>query len=154
MLELPGGYVMVSEADTDLALAAVTYLPEAYAFTAGVGTAYGETVSVRWAIGPDEAVARAYLARHRGAFVTAVERCPTDDGFSVSWWTDEPTTGRVEYGATPALGESAAVVTASTQHSLLLPASARYFQVVAVDSHGDETVADMAGSPYPVCESP
>jgi len=81
-----------------------------------------------------------------------VERCPGENGFSVSWRTDEPTTGRIEYGETEELGEEIPITEAGTHHTVSLPPEARHFQIVAIDRHGDETLADLDEDPYPVCE--
>ncbi len=76
----------------------------------------------------------------------------TDDGATIRFTTSEPTTGRVDFGPTAALGSSASDATLSTTHQLAIGPFAEcgrgYFRVGATDAYGNATSADRQGQPF------
>lgn len=76
----------------------------------------------------------------------------TDESAVVRWSTSEPTTGRVDWGTTSALGSTVSDTTLSTSHALTLRPLAEcghlYFRVFSTDAYGNTTVRDVGGSPY------
>ncbi len=98
------------------------------------------------------------------SFATAVADCAapdlsgvqvaslTDDSVVVMWTTSEPTTGRVDWGATVALGSTVSDSSLSTTHSLVLQPLAEcghfYFRVFSTDAYGNATTMDVAGAPF------
>jgi hypothetical protein len=76
----------------------------------------------------------------------------TDTSAIVRWTSSEPTTGRVEWGNTPSLGNVVSDETLSTTHASTLSPLEEcgrfYFRVVATDARGNTSVKDGAGSPY------
>ena len=97
----------------------------------------GESLRVLWAIG-----LHSYLAVHRGAFITEVNHCASDAGFALSGRTDESSTARVEYGPNTDLGEALLIPLPQTWHTASLPDTARYFRIVAIDQHGDDSASE------------
>ncbi len=70
----------------------------------------------------------------------------TETGATISWKTDEPTTGQVEYGETDKYGSKTAEDTKlSTSHSVTLtgldPGTTYYFKVISKDASGNEATA-------------
>ncbi len=67
----------------------------------------------------------------------------TEASATISWSTNEPTVGTVEYGASTAYGKMAPLATSSTSHILnlsgLAPGTSYHFRVKAVDAGGNET---------------
>lgn len=63
---------------------------------------------------------------------------PTTQQLQVDWTTDRPTTGRVDYGATEAYGNSQADPTSAQEHSVVIsgvqPDTLYHFRVVATDA--------------------
>lgn len=76
----------------------------------------------------------------------------TDESAVVRWNTSEPAIGKVDWGATPALGNTVAEGTLATAHALTLAPLTEcgrlYFRVTATDAHGNSRVADASGSPF------
>ena len=76
----------------------------------------------------------------------------TDLQADVFWTTAESTTGWVEWGATPALGNQVSSGNTGTSHGVTLgtfQACGRiYFRVVATDPFGNVSTADSAGAPF------
>ncbi|MPZ26525.1 MAG: hypothetical protein GEV12_08720 [Micromonosporaceae bacterium] len=87
---------------------------------------------------------------------------PSDTTAQVSWGTDEPTTGRVEYGPTSGYGSWSAVTPRSTGHRVTLaglsPGSTYHFRVVATDpaenvtTTGDRTFTTASANQGPVID--
>jgi Fibronectin type III domain. len=65
----------------------------------------------------------------------------TSNSATISWTTDEPTTGTINYGTTPVYGQVATATTLGTTHTVTLAgltASTNYqFQIVAKDAAGN-----------------
>lgn len=76
----------------------------------------------------------------------------TDDRAVVRWETQEPATGRVEWGTTPALGNTAQETSSATSHALTLGPIAEcgrvHFRIFATDARGNGSSADAAGVPF------
>jgi hypothetical protein len=76
----------------------------------------------------------------------------TDASAQVSWSTSENTTGQVEWGTTPSLGNVATSPSVSRLHSVVLGTFSDceriYFRVLADDLHGNSSVAEAAGEPF------
>jgi hypothetical protein len=76
----------------------------------------------------------------------------TDHDVTVNWTTSEPTTGIVEWGTTPALGEQASSTTLRTSHSVtigtVLECERVYFRVVSTDAYGHTSATDADGAPF------
>ncbi|MEM6671689.1 MAG: fibronectin type III domain-containing protein [Planctomycetota bacterium] len=82
---------------------------------------------------------------------------PSVQNVSFEWATDEPATGEVRYGLSPALGSSVFTAGSGYDHAItvtgLLPTSTYYFRLVSTDGLGQETVSDeivlttLSGSP-------
>ncbi len=78
----------------------------------------------------------------------------TDETAGIQWVTDETTTGEVQWGLTPALGNSvfSNVPPGSTSHSVsigpLLECGRVYFRVIATDRYGNVSISDAGGVPY------
>ncbi len=76
----------------------------------------------------------------------------TDSSVIVRWNTTEPTTGRVEWGLTAALGNTSVDNTVSGTHAAALNGlneCGRYsFRVISRDSFGNETILDNNGQPF------
>ncbi len=76
----------------------------------------------------------------------------TDTTATVSWTTSEPATGSVQWGTTPALGNSAASAGSQTNHSAAIvgfnECDRVYFQVTATDAYGNTGVADFGSDPF------
>jgi peroxiredoxin len=71
----------------------------------------------------------------------------TETGATIAWETDEPTTGKVEYGTTEAYGSTAPPdTTLSTSHSVTLtglaPGTTYYLRVTSTDAAGNEATAE------------
>jgi peroxiredoxin len=71
----------------------------------------------------------------------------TETGATISWETDKPTTGKVEYGTTEAYGSTAPLdAILSTWHSVTLtgldPGTAYYLRVTSTDAAGNEATAE------------
>jgi hypothetical protein len=75
-----------------------------------------------------------------------------DDSAVVYWTTSKPATGRVDWGATPALGNSVASSSLTPAHSLpvkpLSECGRVYFRVFSTDAYGNTASRDVAGSPF------
>ncbi len=76
----------------------------------------------------------------------------TDDGATIRFTTSEPTTGRVDFGPTAALGASASDATLATTHQLAIAPFAEcgrgYFRVSATDAYGNTSSLDRQGQPF------
>lgn len=76
----------------------------------------------------------------------------TDARATVRFTTDEPASVTVEWGTTPALGQSVSVATTATDHAVVLNrlngCSPGYIRVRATDSYGQATIADDLGEPH------
>jgi subtilisin family serine protease len=73
-------------------------------------------------------------------------------GATVTWTTNEPTSGTVRYGTTPALGLSRSETRLGTTHSVSLPslseATTYYYVVESADEAGNVTSASDQGEPF------
>jgi peroxiredoxin len=70
----------------------------------------------------------------------------TETGAIITWETDEPTTGKVDYGKTETYGsETAEDTSLSTSHSVTLtrldPNTTYYFKIISKDAAGNEITA-------------
>ena len=76
----------------------------------------------------------------------------TDEGASVRWNTSEPSSSRVDWGTTPALGNVVTDGTLKTFHELAIgpfnECGRIHFRVTSTDIHGNIRVGDANGSPY------
>ena len=76
----------------------------------------------------------------------------TDADAVITWSTSKPTTGYVEWGATPALGTVVASNGSNQSHNATIGPFAScgrvYFRVVATDEYGNTSVAEAEGSPF------
>jgi hypothetical protein len=76
----------------------------------------------------------------------------TEDGASISWTTSEPTTGYLDWGSTPALGNEVHRTFLTTNHSVdigpFTECERIYFRIVASDALDNTTIADAEGSPF------
>jgi hypothetical protein len=76
----------------------------------------------------------------------------TDNRFNVTWQTSEPATSVVEWGLTPALGQTVSQGSLVTGHSIALNqfdiCTEAYVRVRGTDAYGNESTADLAGQPY------
>jgi len=93
------------------------------------------------------------LADCSGAGTTFVQNASnTDDTATIQWSTTEATTGRVDWGPTPALGNSVNDSTLATSHSTNLgplnECGIYYFRITTTDAVGNSSVLDNHGSPY------
>ncbi|GFO54930.1 hypothetical protein GMSM_19370 [Geomonas sp. Red276] len=65
----------------------------------------------------------------------------TQNGATITWTTDEPTTGVISYGTTPFFGKTASDTTLSTSHTVTVTgldaATKQYFKVTATDNLGN-----------------
>ena len=70
----------------------------------------------------------------------------------IDWTTSEFTTGHIEWGTTPALGNQASSDVLKTDHYVTIGTFAEcgrvYFRVVATDAYGNVSTADSEGSPF------
>ncbi|MFN7964079.1 MAG: fibronectin type III domain-containing protein [Acidobacteriota bacterium] len=100
------------------------------------------------AISADSAVVDCAAAAPTSVRVTDL----TDASVVVRWNTSEPTTGRVEWGLSTALGNTSNDNTTSGDHAASLNGlneCARYFfRVISRDSFGNETILDNNGQPF------
>lgn len=75
----------------------------------------------------------------------------SDDSAVVRWTTSKPSSGRVDWGGTPALGQTASSAVLSTSHALTLKPLGEcgrfYFRVSSADAYGNTRVVDAAGAP-------
>jgi hypothetical protein len=76
----------------------------------------------------------------------------TEDGANISWTTSEPTTGYLDWGNTPALGNEVHRTYLTTSHNVDIGPFAEceriYFRIVASDALDNTGIADREGSPY------
>jgi hypothetical protein len=76
----------------------------------------------------------------------------TDANATVSWVTTKPTTGEVEWGTTPGLGNLASSTSLNTTHNVtigtLSDCDRIYFRVVATDAFGNTSAADAGDGPF------
>jgi hypothetical protein len=76
----------------------------------------------------------------------------TNARVSVSWNTDEGADSVLEWGSTPALGQTTSQSGLRSAHSLLLnqfqACEQVYFRIRGTDTHGNETIADDNGQPF------
>ncbi len=100
----------------------------------------------------------------RWTYATAVADCTgprisdlridtiTDARATVRFTTDEPASVVVEWGTTPALGQSVSRASLQTAHTTLLndfgSCQRAYVRVRVTDEHGYQTVADNLGTPH------
>lgn len=70
----------------------------------------------------------------------------------VQWTTNEPSTSRLEFGGTPALGGMTEDLELKTFHTLPMSAfeacGRAYFRVSGADEFGDVAVSDLSGQPF------
>ncbi|MFN7964660.1 MAG: hypothetical protein U0V87_03115 [Acidobacteriota bacterium] len=75
-----------------------------------------------------------------------------DDQASIRWTTNEPTTGRIEWGSSASLGSSVQDNALSTTHQVtigpLLECGRYYFRVFSTDAYGNQSQIDAAGQPF------
>jgi hypothetical protein len=75
----------------------------------------------------------------------------TDDSAIVRWNTSEPTTGRVDWGSTSALGIIVLDPTLATSHAVTLRPLTEcgrfFFRVTSTDAYGNFTIVDNQGAP-------
>jgi hypothetical protein len=88
-----------------------------------------------------------------GAGSTLVEVISiSDEGAQIHWTTSEPTTGRVDWGPTAALGNVANYPVLATDHVVTLTHLAEcgggFFRITTTDAYGNQSVLDKNGSPY------
>ncbi len=118
----------------------------------------GDTFTVTYRDGNDG------TGQPRVSYDTAVDDCAgagfnpvrvinvTDDGAQISFTTSEPTTGRVEWGLTAALGQSVSDSNLSTSHAIAIGPLAEcgrvYFRVFSTDAYGNVSSIDRAGQPF------
>ena len=85
-------------------------------------------------------------------FESVVVTAITHESAVVEWTTSRPTTGQVDWGTTPALGNVETSPSLETGHNVQLeslPECGRvYFRVHAVDTAGNPSVADAGGAPF------
>jgi len=76
----------------------------------------------------------------------------TDDSFTVQWITSEPTTGRLDWGPTAALGSSFTDSSLSTIHQETIgkqnECGTVFFRITTTDAYGNTSVLDKNGTPY------
>jgi fibronectin type 3 domain-containing protein len=76
----------------------------------------------------------------------------TDESAVVRWETTEPSSGRVEWGSTPTLGNLASHSDLTTSHALTVQPLSEcgrfYFRVESTDTHGNTTAMDAGGAPF------
>jgi hypothetical protein len=74
---------------------------------------------------------------------------PTETSLVITWTTDEPANGRVEYGETEAYGTMVASVEMTTDHAItlsgLIPGVTYHVRVSSQDSAGNQTVSPEGG---------
>jgi hypothetical protein len=88
-----------------------------------------------------------------GATASVVDvRSITDDSSVVHWTTNEPTTGRVDWGPTAALGNTASDASLGTNHTVaigrLLECASYFFRVTTTDAYGNTSTLDAHGVPF------
>jgi hypothetical protein len=76
----------------------------------------------------------------------------TDESAVVRWTTSEPADSVVQWGATPALGNTAADTALVSSHAVtispLTECGPFYLEIASSDTHGNSSSADAAGSPF------
>ena len=76
----------------------------------------------------------------------------TDDSATVRWNTSEPSDSKVEWGTSPALGNTTIVAGLVTSHAVTIQPLAEcgrfYFRVTSVDAYGNVRVFSNAGAPF------
>lgn len=76
----------------------------------------------------------------------------TDQRATVRWTTDEPGDTVVEWGPTPALGETTTVTSSTTGHAVTLnqfsDCDEVYFRISSTDVYGNTTSLDENGAPF------
>lgn len=76
----------------------------------------------------------------------------TDESVQVFWSTSEPTTGRIDWGTTPALGQTVSDASLAASHILslgkLTECARYYFRITTTDAVGNVSVLDAGGAPY------
>ncbi len=76
----------------------------------------------------------------------------TDQRFTVRYTTDEPSNTVIEYGPTPALGQTVSSTSLVTEHAAVInrfeDCDRVYFRVRSTDTWGYEASADRAGTPF------
>ncbi len=156
---------------TPEALTLVETGPNTSRFTGSILLEPGTPVAAdgRLAVAPGDVVTATYHDADDGtgsaavAFDTADADCVgpdvsvrvtdvTDVSAIVRWTTSEPTTGRVEWGSTPALGNTVSDATLAATHALtlspLVECGRFFFRVFSTDAQGNSTVRDAGGTPY------
>jgi hypothetical protein len=96
----------------------------------------------------DSAVVDCVGPEHSSVAVTAI----TSNDAAIEYTTTEPTTGYVEWGTTPALGNLVTSDVLSATHSVTIGTFAEcgrvYFRVVSTDAQGNSSTADVGGAPF------
>jgi hypothetical protein len=76
----------------------------------------------------------------------------SDESAQIHWVTSEPTTGRIDWGPTAALGNVANVPNLATDHAFTLTrlpeCGGGFFRITVTDAFGNQSVLDKNGSPY------
>ncbi len=76
----------------------------------------------------------------------------TDGSAVVSWTTSEPTTGRVEWGMTAALGNATSDSQLATSHAVTIQPFVEcanvQFRVFSTDAYGNTSTLDVGGAPW------
>jgi hypothetical protein len=76
----------------------------------------------------------------------------TDDSAIVRWTTQEPSTSRVDWGPTAALGNVAQDAALTTSHAVTIGTLAEcgrfHFRVTSTDTYGNTRVLDASGAPF------
>ncbi len=88
-----------------------------------------------------------------GPSATLVEvKSITDESIQIHWVTTEPTTGRIDWGPTAALGSVINAGALTPDHTVtvgpLLECAPYFFRITATDAHGNASVLDANGGPY------
>jgi len=125
-----------------------------YAGNAGGHGAVGHTARVDYVfdtaapISPEDGGLGGGAADTTSPSISGVTATPAARSARVRWVTDEPTTGRVEFGPTQSYGKSVAVTSPATTHEVTLPdlspATTYHYRVVATDLAGNQSTTANA----------
>jgi phosphodiesterase/alkaline phosphatase D-like protein len=82
--------------------------------------------------------------------ISGVTATPALTSATITWTTDEPSSSRVDYGTTTALGTTVSNATLTTSHSMTLTGLATgttyYFRVMSADAFSNSTTSPASGS--------